>query len=217
VSAAPGSGEPGAVGRRGGSRADPPSLVLAGVLLAMGVTLAVDASSIQAPRGSENMGPAAFPWAVAVCLLVLAVVLALVAMRGRPDEVLASAHPHIDEELQAARGDTPDSQPGADRPVPSVVEGGVAEVPVGEPGRPVLQARPGVRVAVFAAGLVAHALLIDIAGYVVAALALFVTVALAFGAPRPVRMVVAGLMLSLVIFYSFKLGLGLALPDFGGR
>jgi putative tricarboxylic transport membrane protein len=93
----------------------------------------------------------------------------------------------------------------------------VPEVPVGEPGQPLLQARPALRVTVFAAGLLAHALLISTAGYVVAALVLFVAAAVAFGAPRLVRVVVVGLVLTLVVFYSFTLGLGLSLPNFGGR
>ncbi len=195
--------------RHGASRPDVPSLVLAGLLLVLGVTLAVDASGIQSPRGGGSVGPAAFPWAVAGALLVLGVVLALVATRGRPDEELASAHPRIDEELRAATSPDPMAEPedGAEE---------VPAVPVGEPGRPLLRVPPVVRMAVFAAGLLAHALLISSAGYVVAALVLFVAAALAFGAPRLIRVIVVGLVLTLVVFYAFTVGLGLALPNFGG-
>ncbi|SDQ18831.1 tripartite tricarboxylate transporter TctB family protein [Quadrisphaera sp. DSM 44207] len=204
------AGAPGGAGRRGRSRADLPSLVLAAVLLVLGVVLAVDASTIEAPRGSGVVGPAAFPWAVAVLLLALGVALGLVATRGRPDEELASTHHLLDEDLDeqlraAARGEQDDA------------EAVVPAVPVGEERPPVLRTGRLGRVAVFAAGLLAHALLISTAGYVVAALVLFVAVALAFGAPRLGRVLVGGLVLTLVVFYSFTLGLGLSLPNLGGR
>lgn len=194
------SGAP-AAGRRGRRRVDRASLALAVLLVVMGVTLAVDASSIQAPPGSDGIGPAAFPWAIAVALLVLGCVLGVVALRGR------EPHPH-DAALGPLHADVPHDDE-ADRPA-------VEPVPVGDTARPALRVRPVLRVAVFAAGLLAHALLVDTAGYVVAALVLFVAVALAFGAPRPVRVVLVGLVLTLVVFYSFTLGLGLALPNFGG-
>ena len=193
--------------RPGRSRPDVPSLVLAGLLLALGTTLAIDASTITNTRGGDGLGPAAFPWAIAGVLLVLGVVLALVSLRGgRPDEELDAVHPGIDAELRAAAD--PVAGEGTAEAVP--------EIPVDEPGRPLLRAGRGVRVLVFAAGLVAHALLVNTAGYVVAALVLFVAVALAFGAPRIVRVLVVGLVLTLVIFYAFTVGLGLPLPNFGG-
>ena len=97
------------------------------------------------------------------------------------------------------------------------VEEVVHPVPVGDERPPLLRLNRLLRVAVFAAGLIAHALLIETAGYVVAALVLFVAVALAFGAPRLLRTVIGGAVLVLVIFYAFTLGLGLGLPNFGGR
>jgi putative tricarboxylic transport membrane protein len=196
------SGSP-AAGRRGRRRVDRASLALAVLLLVMGVTLAVDASSIQAPPGSDSIGPSAFPWAIAVALLALGCVLGAVALRGR------EPHPH-----DAAVGPLHEDVPHDDEPASGQPE--VEAVPVGGDAPPALRVRPVLRVAVFAAGLVAHALLIDTAGYVVAALVLFVAVALAFGAPRPVRIVLVGLVLTLAIFYAFTLGLGLALPNLGG-
>lgn len=207
-SGAPRTGAPAGGQRRGRSRADVPSLVLAALLLVMGVTLAVDASGIEAPRGSGVVGPAAFPWVVAGFLLFLGVVLGLVATRGRPDEEIASTHRLIDEELTEA---------AASRGAPDDDEAVVEPVPVGPDRPPVLRLSPVMRVAVFGAGLVAHALLIETAGYVVAALVLFVAVALAFGAPRLGRTVVGGVVLVLAIFYAFTMGLGLSLPNLGGR
>lgn len=205
---APQAGAPAGGRRPGRARADVPSLVLAALLLVMGITLAVDAAGIEAPRGSGAVGPAAFPWVVAGFLLLLGVVLALVATRGRPDEEIASIERLIDEELTDAA-----SARGADDDVETVVE----PVPVGEDRPPFLRLSPPLRVVAFGVGLVAHALLIETAGYVVAALVLFVAVALAFGAPRLGRTVVGGAVLALAIFYAFTLGLGLALPNLGGR
>jgi putative tricarboxylic transport membrane protein len=175
----------------------------------MGVTLAIDAAGIEAPRGSGIVGPAAFPWVVAGFLLLLGVILGLVATRGRPDEEVASVERLIDAQLTDAVASTTD--------VADDVETVVEPVPVGEDRPPVLRLSPPLRVVVFGLGLLAHALLLETAGYVVAALVLFVAVALAFGAPRLGRTIVGGAVLVLVIFYAFTLGLGLALPNFGGR
>ncbi len=43
---------------------DVPSLVLSALLLALGVTVLVDAARIEAPPGGGVVGPAAFMWAV---------------------------------------------------------------------------------------------------------------------------------------------------------
>lgn len=184
-------------GRAALARVDRPSLVLALVLLAWGTVLAVDASRIKTPPGAGTVGPAAFPWAVAVALLVLGALLAAFSLRGRPDEALDPLHTRIDEDLR-------DDE----------LEDTAAAAPE---ERPFLRGGPGVRIAVFAAGLLAHAALVTTAGYVVAALVLFVAVALSFGAPRPWRVLAIGLVLTLVVFYTFTMALGLALPNLGGR
>lgn len=211
--------------RPGGStRPDVPSLLLAALLLVMGVTVVVDAAGVEAPPGAGAVGPAAFPWAIGVALFVLGVVLGVVALRGRPDEELApvvvapeqlapagvpvepgeTAQAHVAPGREAAIGRGPDA--GAE-------PAGVRAVGQDEPW---LRARPAVRVLVLVAGLLIHAAVIRTAGYVVAALALFVAAAVAFGAPRLLRTVVVGAVLTLVIFYSFTVGLGLGLPDLGG-
>ncbi|MBM6404635.1 tripartite tricarboxylate transporter TctB family protein [Phycicoccus sp. CSK15P-2] len=164
-------------------------------------------------------------------LLALGVVLGSVSLRGRhgaaPVATPADGGESLDVGRRGAGADGtgevdagPDSGVNGDAGASGVLdtpETSEPGVPVGEDRPPVLRARPAVRVAVFVAGLVAHALLANTAGYVVAALVLFVAVAIAFGAPRLLRTVLIGLVLALVVFYAFRLGLGLALPDLGGR
>jgi putative tricarboxylic transport membrane protein len=186
---------------------DLPSLLLSALLLAMGVTVLVDAAGLEAPPGSGVIGPAAFMWAVGGALVVLSVVLALVALNGRPDEALAhnplipAPDEHGEEELGHGAGAAGPAEPDL----------GVAGGP-----RPLLRARPAVRVAVLVAGLLVHAAIISSAGYIVAAAVLFLTAALAFGAPRLLPPLLIGAVLATVIFYSFVLGLGLGLPYLGG-
>jgi len=67
-------------------------------------------------------------------------------------------------------------------------------------------------VALVIAGFAAHALLIDVIGWPLAAAALFVVVALALGARRPVRTVASGLVLAVVVWLVFVLALRVALP-----
>ena len=178
-------------------RVDVASLVLAVVLLVAGVGLLVDSSSIESPLGAGGLGPAAFPRAVAVILLVLGVLLGASALRGRDEPAPADG-------AVAAPDDDVESGAGP-------------EVQIGE-GRPaVLREDPRLRVGVFVAALVAHVLLLRTGGYVVAAAVLFLGVSLAFGAPRLLRSAVVGVVLALVIFYAFTIGLGLGLPDLGGR
>jgi putative tricarboxylic transport membrane protein len=212
VTAPDGTGRPDA-----SSRPDAPSLLLAGLLLVMGVTVLVDAAGVEAPPGGGVVGPAAFMWAIGGALLVLGAVLGLVALRGRADEELA-ANPLV---APAPLDDTgSDGQPEADGSARA--DDGAASVRVaedepaaGEP-RPFLRARPAVRVALLLGGLLVHAAIISTAGYIVAAAVLFVTTALAFGAPRLLPPVLIGTVLAAVIFYAFTLGLGLGLPYLGG-
>lgn len=200
------------------SRPDVPSLLLSGLLLVMGVTVLVDAAGVEAPPGGGVVGPAAFMWAIGGALLVLGAVLGLVALRGRPDEELAAnplvpPPPARDHDHHHSDPDQPSS--GADPAAASVrVEADAAAVPAEPP--PFLRARPAVRVAVLLGGLLVHAAIISTAGYIVAAAVLFVSSALAFGAPRLLPPVLIGTVLAAVIFYSFTLGLGLGLPYLGG-
>jgi putative tricarboxylic transport membrane protein len=70
-------------------------------------------------------------------------------------------------------------------------------------------------VALVSAGLVAAMLLMEPAGWVVAATLLFVGAARAFGSRRPALDAVVGLVLAGLTFAVFNYGLGLGLP--GGR
>ena len=72
--------------------------------------------------------------------------------------------------------------------------------------------------AVISAGIVLHMIVIGWAGFILAALLLFVMVARGFGSRRPVRDVVIAAVLAVLVFALFTYGLGLNLPKgpFGG-
>ena len=72
--------------------------------------------------------------------------------------------------------------------------------------------------AVISAGIVLHMIVIGWAGFILAALLLFVMVARGFGSRRPVRDVVIAAVLAVLVFVLFTYGLGLNLPKgpFGG-
>jgi len=72
--------------------------------------------------------------------------------------------------------------------------------------------------AVISAGIVLHMIVIGWAGFILAALLLFVMVARGFGSRRPVRDVVIAVVLAALVFALFTYGLGLNLPKgpFGG-
>jgi putative tricarboxylic transport membrane protein len=55
-------------------------------------------------------------------------------------------------------------------------------------------------------------LLLMPAGFIIAATVLFVLVARAFSSRRMLRDAVAGLLLALIVYFSFTAGLGLVLP-----
>lgn len=183
-----------------GPRRDLPSLLLSGLLLAMGVTVLVDAAGVEAPPGAGAVGPAAFMWAIGAALVVLALVLGLVSLRGRPDEELA-ANPFVPPPPHAEDG---------------TAGGARTEPPVKAEPRPFLLMRPAPRVALLVAGLLLHAAVIATAGYIVAAALLFLCSSLAFGAPRLLPPVLIGTGLAVGIFYGFTWGLGLGLPYLGG-
>jgi hypothetical protein len=174
----------------------------------MGITVLVDAAQVEAPPGAGAVGPAAFMWAIGVALVVLAVVLGLVALRGRPDEDLA-ANPLVAPALHPWEGTAGQPTTGGETGT------GSGPTPADDP-RPFLRMRPAGRVALLLAGLLLHAAIISTAGYIVAAAVLFLCSSLAFGAPRLLPPVLIGTGLAVAIFYGFVWGLGLGLPYFGG-
>ena len=195
------------------SRPDVPSLLLSGLLLVMGVTVLVDAAGVEAPPGGGVVGPAAFMWAIGGALLVLGAVLGLVALKGRPDEELA-ANPLLAPAPAADAGHEARDVASENSAAASVRVPADDAAPAEPP--PLLRVPPAARVAILLGGLLLHAAIISTAGYIVAAAVLFVSTALAFGAPRLLPPVLIGTVLAAVIFYAFTLGLGLGLPYLGG-
>ena len=71
---------------------------------------------------------------------------------------------------------------------------------------------------IISVGIVLHMVIIGWAGFIIASTVLFVLVARGFGSRRPVRDAVIAVILAVVVFVIFTLGLGLNLPKgpFGG-
>lgn len=149
-------------------------LVLAALIAALGVAVMLDGAGLRGDQGYARVGPAVFPYAVGVGLVVIAALLALAALAGRfgvdwigaPEEGLAP--------------------------------------------RAAMLRQLG-RVALAIAGLALNVLLLQPAGFVVAATLLFGCTATAFGAPV-LRAFGIGLALAAAIYLVFAVALGLALP-----
>ncbi|MEV0810363.1 tripartite tricarboxylate transporter TctB family protein, partial [Micromonospora sp. NPDC050200] len=140
------------------------------LLLAVAVTVLVDAAGLRASTSASGVGPAFFPTIVGVTLFAVAAALVVEVLRGH-------------------RG-TPDEG-----------EGDV------DPSR--TQLRPALLVV---GAVLAHGLLLDLAGYVVAAFVAFWGIAYALGARHPVRTPAISLGVAVVVFLGFTYGLGIDLP-----
>jgi putative tricarboxylic transport membrane protein len=71
---------------------------------------------------------------------------------------------------------------------------------------------------IISAGIILHMVIIGWAGFIIASMLLFVMIARGFGSRRLVRDALIALVLAIVVFFVFTLGLGLSLPKgpFGG-
>lgn len=66
--------------------------------------------------------------------------------------------------------------------------------------------------AIVSAGIILHMVLIGWAGFIIAAVLLFVLVARGFGSSRPVRDLAIAVALAVAVYFLFTFGLGLSLP-----
>ena len=144
-------------------------LAFGGFLLALAVTVLVDAAGLPESTSASGIGPAFFPTLVGIALLVIAAALVVLALRG-------------------GRG-TPDEGEGDVDP-----------------------SRTNLPTALLVAGSVlAYGLLIDTAGFVVAAFVTFWGIAYALGA-RSLRAPAISLVVALTVYFSFTMGLKIDLP-----
>ncbi|MDP9397615.1 MAG: tripartite tricarboxylate transporter TctB family protein [Actinomycetota bacterium] len=193
---------------RGGAAAS--SLWEGGVGLlaaALGVVVIIDAAGIRAPAGVQVVGPRVFPVAVGCLLLALGLGLALQGLRHRFQHRPHHAAPALAEALlpdviheitaDAASGDRPDLPPDA------------------SPGVPEGSRSAWRRALMLLAALVAYAVLLRPVGFVLASTALFTVAVTAFGG-RPVRGLLVGAVLSVVVYIAFTQGLELRLPGLPG-
>lgn len=138
-------------------------MVLAGVVLALGLFIAIQTARLAVTPSQAAVGPRMFPFLVAAGLIVVGGLLLRQALAGR------IAH-----------------------------EGGLE--------------LDWTAVALVAAGLVVQILLLEYAGWVIAATLLFVAVARAFGSRRLLLDAAIGLVLAGLAFVVFGYGLDLSLP-----
>ncbi len=146
-------------------------VVLAGLLVALGVYLVIDAGTIAAtPGGGGGIGPRFFPYMVGGLIVLTGLWLGIRCFRGD-------------------RGPADESED--------------VDLTVGTSWRSV-----GIIVVAF----LAHALLINVIGWPLAVTLMFGLVAWALGARGVVRPLVAGGVLSVLVWIVFVKGLGVALP-----
>lgn len=200
--------QPGSAPEGGGDRAGAALWESAVGLLAaaLGAVVIIDAAGIRTPPGVQVVGPRVFPIAVGCLLLALGLALAGLGLRhrrqpapplGAPGLVDALAPDvAIDVATDAAARDMADLPPD----VPSVVR-----------NRRTVWARTLLLVA----ALVAYAVLLRPVGFVLASTLLFTAAAVAFGG-RPVRGLLVGAVLSVVVYLAFTRGLELQLPPLPG-
>jgi len=145
-------------------------LGFAGLLLALGIFVLVDATRIDIPLAASNVGPRTFPYITGAILTASAAIVVIDILRGR------SAEPEEGELVDP-------------------------------------HARFNWRkVGLLVASVVAFAVLLVPAGYVVANTVAFFGVAFALGARRYIRAVVGSILLSLLVYVAFTRGLGIYLP-----
>ncbi len=95
------------------------------------------------------------------------------------------------------------------------LSGGWRNVPLDQEGH---DAPDWMAFVIISAGVILHMAIIGWAGFIIAAIALFVLVARGFGSRRIVRDAIIAVALATVVFFIFTLALGLSVPKgpFGG-
>ena len=95
------------------------------------------------------------------------------------------------------------------------LSGGWRHVPLDQEGH---DAPDWAAFAIISAGVILHMAIIGWAGFIIASTVLFVLIARGFGSKRIVRDAIIAIVLAIVVFFIFTLGLGLTLPKgpFGG-
>lgn len=151
-------------------------------VVALGAVLLAGASDIAFGVGYDRVGPRAFPFAVGGGLIALGAALAWVTRRRPATQVATRAVALTD--------------PGVPTTTPSAA-------PVRLDARALLT---------LGLALVAFVLLLEPAGFVVAAACQFALAARAFHSASPGRDVLLGLAVSTIVYVGFTMGLGTTLP-----
>lgn len=168
----------------------PPSreTLIAAAVVALGALMLVGASDIALGVGYDRVGPRAFPYGVGGGLVVLGLALALSSTPGRGEWT------HGDLGAHGALSARAPSRSASH-------EAGQAPVSFDR-----------LALATLGCGLVAFVLLLEPAGFIVAAAVQFVLAARAFQSKVPLRDALLGLALAAIVYMAFTSGLGAALP-----
>jgi putative tricarboxylic transport membrane protein len=149
---------------------DKGELAFAGLLLALGVFVLIDAGTIDVPLAASNVGPRAFPYLAGAILTASAALVVIEIVRGQS-------------------GDPEESE-------------------LVEPHAKFSWRKVGLLVA----SVVAFAVLLNPAGYVIANTVAFFGIAFTLGARHYVRAAIGSLLLSLLVYVGFTRGLNIYLP-----
>jgi putative tricarboxylic transport membrane protein len=163
---------------------------MAAVVVALGALMLVGASDIALGVGYDRVGPRAFPYGVGGGLVALGLALAL----------SRSSTP--------GRGEWTHGDLGAHGAVRASAPARPASHAAGQ--APVSFDR--LALATLGCGLVAFVLLLEPAGFIVAAAVQFVLAARAFQSKVPLRDALLGLAMAAIVYMAFTSGLGAALP-----
>lgn len=145
-------------------------LGFAGLLLAVGVFVLIDTSTIEIPKAASNVGPRFFPYAVGALLTAAAAFV-----------------------------------------ITDILRGNIAEPEDGELIDPSLPMNKR-RVVLLILSIVAFGVLLDPAGYIIAAAVTFFGISTTLGARRFGRVAVGSVVLAYGIYMAFTRGLGIYLP-----
>jgi putative tricarboxylic transport membrane protein len=176
-------------------------IIVAGVL-ALATTLAIGTVTMEVPEGVAFPGPQFFPTLVTVFLYAVGVALAIDVLRTTRRSHVADDPTEISNEML--------EDFGAIDATSEIRVVSPEDVAVPEPTAP---ARIDWRtVGITVAALAAFIVVLPLVGWIIAAAALFWTIAWAFGSRRPLLDIGVGVIISSVVQLAFGAGLGLNLP-----
>ena len=149
------------------------------------------------PQGSSIISPQTFPYMVAAFTSLVGFVLILDVLRGR---------------LGTPEGDEPGDPFVGLGLITDVLRGRLGTPEGDEPGDPFMGANFKT-MAIIAAAIGLHVILLEIAGYVIAATVCFFGVSYGFGSRKYLKDLGISLAFAVIVYFSFTKGLNINLPS----